>query len=173
VRFNGLDLGQYSEIHKAELVLASGFASANADSPGPWTVHQVLRDWSTSSTYADFDSNGDPALNGPLELVAGGDVAAPGATVTGINDTEVMHIDVTSIVENWRKGQSNFGFYIGTPSPADGGTDNGWQIFTSGATDASFRPELRIIGIRVPEPGSAAMIAFGGLLLAGFARRRR
>jgi hypothetical protein len=173
VRFNGLDLSQYSEIHKAELVLVSGFASANADSPGPWTVHQVLRDWSTSSTYADFDSNGDPALNGPLELVAGGDVAAAGATVTGINDTEVMHIDVTSIVENWREGQSNFGFYIGTPSPADGGTDNGWQIFTSGAADASFRPELRIIGIRVPEPGSAVMIAFGGVLLAGFARRRR
>ena len=75
--------------------MVSGFASTNADSPGPFTVHQVLRDWTTSSTYASFDSNGNPAVNGPLELVAGGAVAAAATSVTGMNDTEVMHIDVT------------------------------------------------------------------------------
>ncbi len=166
LRFNGLNLGKYQQIDKAELVMVSGFASTNADSPGPFTVHQVLRDWSTSSTYASFDSNGNPAVNGPLELVAGGAVAAAATSVTGMNDTEVMHIDVTSIVENWRKGQTNFGFYIGTPSPADGGTNNGWQIFTTGATDASFRPELRIVGIRVPEPATVLFVIFGAALTA-------
>jgi hypothetical protein len=173
LRFDGLNLGQYQEIHQAELVLVSGFASANADSAGPFNVHQVLRDWSTGSTYASFDSDGNPAVNGPTELQAGGAIAPVATTVTGMNDTELVHIDVTSIVENWRAGQTNLGFYIGTPSPAEGGTNNGWQIFTTGATDASFRPELRIVGIRVPEPASAVMICFGGLLLSGFARRRR
>jgi hypothetical protein len=173
VRFNGLNLGQYQEIHKAELVLVSGFASANADSAGPFHVHQVLRDWSTSSTYASFDSNGNPAVNGPVELQAGGVIAPAATTVEGMNDTEMMHIDVTSIVENWRAGQTNYGFYVGTPSPAEGGTNNGWQIFTTGAADASFRPELRIVGIRVPEPASGVMIVFSGLLLSGFKRRRR
>ena len=172
LRFNGLNLSGYQEIHKAELVLVSGFSSANADSPGPYTVHQVLTDWTTSSTYADFDSNGDPALNGPLELVAGGDVAAPSTTVTGINDAEVMHIDVTSIVENWRKGQTNFGFYIGTAGPDAGGTDNGWQIFTTGTAAANFRPELRIIGIRVPEPASASLVLLGTGMLTLLRRRR-
>jgi hypothetical protein len=173
LKFDGLDLGQYQQIHKAELVLVSGFASANADSAGPFTVHQVLTDWSTSSTYASFDSNGNPAVNGPLELVAGGDIAAAVTSVTGMNDTEMMHIDVTSIVENWRAGQTNFGFYIGTPSPADGGTNNGWQIFTTGAADASFRPELRIVGVLVPEPAAAVLMIFGAILTPSLTRRRR
>jgi hypothetical protein len=89
-----------------------------------------------------------------------------------MNDTEVVHLDVTSIVENWRTGQSNFGFYIGTPSPTDGGTDNGWQIFTTGAPDASFRPELRIIGILVPEPATASLLLLGGIFLASSKCRR-
>jgi MYXO-CTERM domain-containing protein len=132
----------------------------------------MLRDWSTSTTYASLDTNGDPALNGPVELQAGGTIAPAGATVTGMNDAEVMHIDVTSIVENWRSGQPNHGFYIGTAGPENGGTDNGWQVFTTGAGGVSFRPELRIIGIRVPEPASA-MMGLGGLLLLAVARRRR
>jgi hypothetical protein len=173
IRFDGLNLSQYQEIHQAELVLVSGFASGNADSAGPFHVHQVLRDWSTSSTYASFDSDGNAAVNGPLELQAGGVIAPASTEVTGMNDTEVMHIDVKSIVENWRQGQTNYGFYIGTPSPADGGTNNGWQIFTTGATGASFRPELRIVGIRVPEPATAVMIGLGGLLLSAVARRWR
>jgi hypothetical protein len=78
---------------------------------------------------------------------------------------------VTSIVANWRAGQTNFGFYLGTPSPAEGGTNNGWQIFTTGATDTSFRPELRIIGILVPEPAAATLMAIGALLVAAAARR--
>jgi hypothetical protein len=110
-------------------------------------------------------------VNGPLELQTAGTIGPSAASVTSINDTEVTYIDVTSIVENWRAGQSNFGFYVGTPGPADGGTDNGWQIFTTGATDLSFRPELRIVGILVPEPTTVIMIAIGALFVAG-ARRR-
>jgi hypothetical protein len=173
VRFEGIDLN-YRQIHRAELVMKTGFASANADSAGPFTVHQVLEDWSTSTTYADLDSNGDPTVNGPLELVAGGTIAAAAANVTGIQDTEVMYIDVTSIVENWRAGQPNYGLYIGTPSPADGGTANGWQIFLSGAGDPDFRPELRIIGILVPEPGTITILLAISLLMAPcFQRLRR
>jgi hypothetical protein len=160
LRFDGINIS-YPEIYRAELVIKTGFASTNSDSPGPFHVHQMLQDWTTATTYASLDSNSDPALNTSTELQAGGKIGPAAATVTGINDTEVMYIDVTSIVENWRLGQPNYGFYIGTPSAADGGTSNGWQIFFSGATDSSFRPELRIIG--VPEPAGAI------LLLVGFA----
>jgi hypothetical protein len=168
LRFNGINLN-YPAIYRAELVIKTGLSSANADSPGPFHVHQVLRDWTTSTTYASLDSNSDPTVNTSTELVTGGVIGPVAATVTGINDTEVMYIDVTSIVENWRAGQPNYGFYIGTPSAANGGTANGWQIFFSGATDASFRPELRIIG--VPEPTAAVLFAFGAMLSLPLRRR--
>jgi hypothetical protein len=171
LRFDGINLN-YQQIYRAELVIKSGFASTNADSPGPFNVHQMLEDWNLSTTYASLDNNSDPAVNGPVELQAAGTIAAAGASATGINDTEVMYIDVTSIVENWRAGQPNYGFYIGTPSPADGGTANGWQIFLTGAADSSFRPELRIIGV-VPEPAAATLMAAGLLFAAAVGRRSR
>jgi hypothetical protein len=170
VRFNGLNLN-YQEIYKAELVIKSGFSNANADSDGPFRVHQMLEDWDLSTTYASFDNDSNPAVNGPLELQAAGMIGPAATTVTDINDTEVMFIDVTSIVENWRAGQPNYGFYIGTPGPTEGGTANGWQVFTSGANDVSFRPELRIIGVLVPEP-SAAILLLLGAIVTTCARRR-
>jgi hypothetical protein len=170
VRFDGINLN-YQSIYRAELVIKSGFASANADTPGPFMVHQMLEDWNTSTTYASLDSNSDPAVNGPTELAAGGTIGAAATTVLDIEDTEVIYLDVTSIVENWRAGQANYGFYVGTPSAAEGGTSNGWQIFLTGAADASFRPELRIVGI-VPEPTTALTLSAAGIVLTAFVRRR-
>lgn len=170
LRFDGIDLN-FKEIYKAELVLVTGFTSADADSPGPITVHQMLKDWNTASTYASFDSNGDTSLNNVVELLANGDVAPAAATATLMNDTEVVHMDVTSIVENWRAGQSNFGFYLATAGPDNGGTDNGWQVFVSGATNEYFRPQLRIIGVQVPEPGTSLLL-IAAVVAAGACRRR-
>lgn len=161
VKFGGLNLN-FPATYRAELVIKTGFSSTNADTPGPFTVHQVLKDWSLATTYASLDSNADPTVNGPVELQAGGMIAPAAATVTGANDTEVMYIDVTSIVENWRAGQPNYGFYIGTANPTEGGTNNGWQIFLTGAGDTSFRPELRIIG--VPEPAAIVLLMMGAIL---------
>lgn len=170
VRFDGINLN-YREIYRAELILVTGFTSADADSPGPFTVHQLLRDWSPSTSYASIDSDGDPTVNTLTELLANGDIAPAAATVVGMNDTEVMHIDVTSIVRNWRAGQPNYGFYLGTPSVADGGTSNGWQIFVSGANDPTFRPHLRIIGILVPEPATTLLTTI--VIAVGFVSRNR
>jgi hypothetical protein len=164
VQFDGLDLA-YAQIYKAELVLTSGFSSSDAGSPGPFTVHQMLQGWSTSSTYADFDSNADPTLTDANELMASGAIGPAAASISGLTNTEVVYVDVTSIVENWRAGQTNHGFYIGTT-----GTSNGWQIFTTGANDATVRPELRIIGVKAPEPGAAVLLGLASALL--FASRR-
>lgn len=166
VRFDGVDT-DYQEIHRAELIIKTGFASGAADSPGPFTVHQMLTDWSTATTYASLDSNGDPAVNDLNELLAAGVIAPATASVSGINDTEVMYIDVTSIVESWRSGAPNFGFYIGTTE-----TSNGWQLFTTGATDPSFRPELRIIGVQVPEPASLVVLLVYGVMVSPSLRPR-
>jgi hypothetical protein len=74
-------------------------------------------------------------------------------------------------VENWRAGQANYGFYLATAGPENGGTDNGWQVFVSGATNQVFRPQLRIIGVRVPEPGTGLLLAVAAVA-AGALRRR-
>jgi len=166
LQFDGIDTA-YQQIHRAELIIKTGFASSAADSPGPFTVHQMLTDWSPATTYASLDSNGDPAVNDANELLGAGTIGPAAASVVDINDTEVMYIDVTSIVESWRSGAANHGFYIGTT-----GTSNGWQLFTTGATDPSFRPELRIIGVQVPEPASLALLAACVVNLSPPLRRR-
>jgi hypothetical protein len=133
----------------------------------------MLEDWNLATSYASLDNDSNPAINGPTELQAAGTIGPAAASVTGINDTEVMYIDVTSIVENWRAGQANYGVYIGTPAAAEGGTSNGWQIFLTGAPDASFRPELRIIGVLVPEAAAGTLLSAGGIVIAAAVRRRR
>jgi hypothetical protein len=164
IRFDGLDLS-YAQIYKAELVLTTGFSSSDAGSGGPFTVHQMLKDWSTSTAYADLDSDADPTLNSASELMASGTIGPAAASIAGLTSTEVMYVDVTSIVENWRAGQANDGFYIGAT-----GTSNGWQIFTTGANDATVRPELRIIGVKAPEPAATALFAMAVSALLPFAR---
>jgi hypothetical protein len=120
-----------------------------------------------------LDRNGDPTVNDLTELETAGTIGAAAVTATGMNDTEVMHLDVTSIVENWRAGQANYGFFIGTPTVAGGGTANGWQIFVSGASDSSFRPELRIIGVLIPEPATMTILLAATLMASTVQRSRR
>jgi hypothetical protein len=168
VRFNNLDLN-FSEISKAELIFVSGFSSSAADSPEPWTIHRMLQDWNLATTYASLDSDSNPLLNNSAELVSGGVIGPAALTLPNVNDTEMVHLDVTSIVEAWRSGAPNYGFYVGAGSS----TTNGWQIFTSGAADASFRPELRIVGVRVPEPSTMALLMVPGLLGCGRSRAGR
>ncbi|QDU58138.1 PEP-CTERM sorting domain-containing protein [Aeoliella mucimassa] len=166
VQFGGLDLSEYDEIVQAELVLVTGFSNGASDSPGPFTVHQIMQPWDENTTYESLDSDSDASSNETQELIDGGFIAEEAQSIIDMNDTEVLYIDVQSIVENWRAGDANYGLYI-----ASGGTGNGWQIFTSGATEAGFQPELRVVGRQVPEPGSIALAVLGivGLLAA---RRR-
>lgn len=163
LRFNNLDLTSYTSILKAELILKTSSAS-NSNTGGTINVHQLLRDWSTSTTYAQMDSDGNPSLNEAPELLAHGDIGPAAASVSNAALNQFEYIDVTSIVDNWRTGQPNYGFYFFNTS-----TD-AWGIYTSGASDPGLTPELRIIGV-VPEPASAGLllVAAGGLL----SRRRR
>ena len=103
VKFGNVNLN-FSQILKAELIFVSGFSSANADSPEPWTIHQMLKDWNASTTYASLDSDSNSALNNSSELVSNGTIAPAALTLPNVNDTEMVHLDVTSIVEAWRTG---------------------------------------------------------------------
>ncbi|MBN1854391.1 MAG: DNRLRE domain-containing protein [Pirellulales bacterium] len=157
VRFDltGLPIGD--KVLRAELVLKTGVTSGASDSGGPFTVHQLLVPFSTSSVYSDFA--GEAAA-----MEAAGQIAAEAARVEGIDEAELMSVDITSIVQNWFHGDPNYGIYIGA-----NGTSNGWQIFTSGAVDPDLAPMLRIYTI--PEP-STLWLALGGFALMLATKRR-
>ena len=130
-----------SEVIQAELTFVTtdaGFADSSSD----YAVFQVTGDWDANTLMSDILA----------------ETVAADIVTSSIDQTEVITFDVTSIVENWVAGDGNYGFVIATE-----GT-NGWEVYTSGSSNASFQPELRIVGIDVPEPGSLALLAAGGFL---------
>lgn len=138
LRFGGLETELAGrKIESATLKLVTGFASASADSPGPFTVHRLLVPFTETSNYDDFAGNA-------------GDMFSAGQITPAINafiemqNCEVVQVDVTDAVKSWASGEANHGLYIGS------GTPNGWQIFTTGASDTSFRPILRVVSSPAP-----------------------
>ena len=142
----------------------SGESSANADTPGPFTVHRALVPIDETTSYASLDSDGNLDYTPVSELMSSGKIGPELASFTSVSDAEIVSIDVTAVVQDWVNGGENLGLFIGA------GTTNGWQIFTNGAADPNYRPELRIIA--VPEPAAAGLLALAGLVMMRRGRRR-
>lgn len=133
LRFGGVESALAGrKIESAVLRVVTGFSSAAADSPGPFTLHRLLVPFTESSSYMDF-------AGASGAMLAAGQITPAVATFTGMQDCEVVDVDVSEVVRSWAAGAPNHGFYIGSGSP------NGWQIFTTGAANPSFRPYLRVV----------------------------
>lgn len=133
LRFGGVEtslLGR--KIEGATLKIVTGSSSTAADSPGPFTVHRMLVPFSEASVYADFAGSAGAMLSA-------GQITPAIVTFTSMQDCEVMDVDISQAVKSWATGAPNYGLYIGSGSP------NGWQIFTQGAANVSFRPLLRVV----------------------------
>jgi autotransporter-associated beta strand protein len=117
-----------ASVAKSWLVLTTGNAS-NDQSAGPFTVHQILTPWTTSSTYAGFGGTGP---------VAGVDfVAVATGTSNAVSQNAQAWIDVTSAVAAWKSGAANNGLLV------KAGTTDGWTFGGGGNSDAGRRPDLR------------------------------
>jgi len=138
---------------KAALILKTGISSGFFDSLGPFTVHQMLTPFTTSSVYNDF--SGDAAA-----MEATGEIGPEAARFETIDEAELVSAGVTDIVQNWLDGQPNYGLYIGA-----NGTSNGWQIFTSGVLESDLAPMLRVY--TTPEPASLALTLGAALVVWG------
>jgi hypothetical protein len=143
-----------STITSASLQLFTSNASA-----GSFTAHRMLVDWDANATWNIFGGDG---------ITLGTDaVSTPTVTFTP-SPTGSLILDVTSDVQAWAGGASNFGWAFLTTS-----TD-GWDFTSEEGSTASQRPLLSITYTAIPEPvtaQAAAIAALGAVLLAG--RRRR
>jgi hypothetical protein len=176
VRFDNVDLS-LPAITRAELVIHTGFGSTNSGTGGSYAVRRILKPWDNGTTYASLDSTGDPTINDLAELVASGFLADGSAETGAVGNAGVVTLDVTDIVQAWKDGAPDYGFYLGST-----GTSDGWQIFSSGAvgfgsvdevTD-QLAPELNVFYVptsSVPEPAGLGLMAVGGAAVLG--RRRR
>ncbi len=148
LRFGGVETALAGrKIESAILKIVTGFSSSAADSPGPFTLHRLLVPFDETSQYINFA--GDTGA-----MLSAGQITPAIATFTDMQDCEVVDLDITEAVKSWAAGEPNHGFYIGS------GTPNGWQVFTTGATDISFRPLLRVISspplpVEIVTPGKA------------------
>jgi len=121
-------------IIKAELLVTTNAprfrGSSNAQTGGEYAIHQMLVDWTTSSTFG---------LTGPVVPT---DIAAPAARVSGMGWESATFGDITSIVQNWRAGAPNYGINL-KPETTDG-----WQPFFLGVENnpglQNLQPFLRV-----------------------------
>ncbi|MGD9418970.1 MAG: Ig-like domain-containing protein [Verrucomicrobiota bacterium JB025] len=121
-------------IVKAELMVRTNSpvygGSTSAQTGGPYTVHQMLVDWDSTSTFG---------LTGPIVPA---DIDESVVEVVGMGWDSTTFSEMTSIVQNWRAGDANYGINL---KPA---TTDGWQTFalgiqqTAGLADAV--PWLRV-----------------------------
>lgn len=121
-------------IIKAELLISTNSprigGSSNAQSGGPYAIHQMLVDWNTTSTFG---------LTGPVVPT---DIDEAAARVEGMGWESATFGDITSVVQNWRAGDPNYGVNL-KPETADG-----WQPLWLGvARDtglSDLQPLLRV-----------------------------
>ena len=126
------------EIVSAELIIKTGITSGASDAQttggAGYSVHQMLQPFTSSSQYTDFAGNS-------AAMILAGQIGGAEGLYQSIDEAELVSVDVSSIVSRWLiDNEANNGFYIGALN-----TDNGWQIFSSGASQTNLAPMLRIV----------------------------
>ncbi|MBL8891850.1 MAG: DNRLRE domain-containing protein [Planctomycetaceae bacterium] len=126
------------EIVSAELIFKTGISNGASDAQttggAGYSVHQLLQPFTTSSQYADFAGNS-------AAMILAGQIGGPEGLYEYIDEAEQVSVNVKNIVSRWMiDNEDNNGFYIGALN-----TDNGWQIFSSGAAETCLAPTLRVV----------------------------
>lgn len=134
----GSEEGQISELNcivRADLIAHTAGApdfSSNADSDDPYFIHQMLRDWESTSSI-------DPSGLTPES----GQIGEAVDQFIGMGEFSRVTAEVTDIVKNWNSGQQNYGFNV------KAGAGDGWQMFLGGAPSQDLLPTLRIVTIEL------------------------
>ncbi len=141
-------------ITSARLSLFTGSSSASNDqSSSSMELHRMLKAWNETDTWN--------SLGGGLTAA---DMDAASAAIVPTQLSSIEDFDVTSTVQAWTNGATNFGWAV-----MPGGTD-GWRWSSSDLATQDFRPMLTITYL--PEPTIMTVI-IGAPLLCIRKRRRR
>jgi len=116
-------------VAKAWLVLTTGVGDDNR-SPGPFSVHAMLRDFTSTSKYSDFGVT--PGLQ-----EADGDMGPSLDTYYGATNGQETWFDVTSYLEAARNSPTTDHGLAIVPE-----TNDGWAIYLNNTTDITVRPRL-------------------------------
>ena len=131
-----------AHIASASLILETGETSPDAGGGGPYGVAPLLVEFSDQTTWDSFDGVGVSSdFRGPFH-----DHGFRG------NLSRQETADVTRIVQDWVDGEENYGMVVRA-----GGT-NGWQVFTTGATDTNLRPRLSVTYDSTPRPETESFV---------------
>ena len=137
-------------------------------------LYEMLVPWVETDTYGSAPWAGGATQQIDLDDIEASSVAIADSTAFGIANVipqnTVVTFDVTSVVQGWANGEDNYGFLFQSLGLAGGGGLFMASSEYDGADGEAARPTLIIDGDVVPEPGSIALLAIGGALLA---RRRR
>lgn len=128
-------------VEKAWLVLTTGLGD-DQRSPGPFSVHPMLREWDVTSLYTNFGAT-------PGFQEADGDIGAVLDSNFGATNGGESWFDVTAYMEGIRNGvnDEDLGFAL-LPNTGDG-----WAIHLNGHSDASLRPRLVVYSDLSAAPG--------------------
>lgn len=129
-------------VARAWVVLNTGTANNASLSNGEWSIHRMLRDWSTTTLHSELG-----ALPGVQQ--SDNDITAALDSKIGILFGSEVWFDVTSYLEGVRTGTTDYGLALKSATTADG-----WQIYLNGAgsPDEAFRPRLIVAS------GNAAIV---------------
>jgi hypothetical protein len=116
--------------------------TGNAQSPGPWGIAQLNQAFNSTTTYfGSFNCNG-------CALVSRGAwwednyTQRPIAAYGGQAQGDVATADISSIVQSWASGATNYGVVVETGNPA--GTTDGWGVLSTAHPLVQKRPQLKV-----------------------------
>lgn len=141
VRFNGIFGDSLTQVptnaivHSAKLIMFTPLSPAGLDydSDDTYTLHRMLVNWNDNSTWSGLAGGVSP---NNVEAAA-----TPTFALVPEVDGAPAIFDITSDVELFRTGTTNYGWVI----HITGGMTNLWTMSSSEATDPTQRPALEIV----------------------------
>ena len=125
----------------ATLTITTGTGN-NAQSAGPWVLGRLTNEVGVATSSYETWPLDPPRFRSVRSITAQPWLAGAGDIALG----EVVQMDVTSAVEAWVRGETNFGLALFTNDTTDG-----WQVSTIGNLDPTRGPKLTVV-YTVDEP---------------------
>jgi hypothetical protein len=145
-----------ARIVDANFYITSGETSGNAQSNGPFGVAQLLVPFDETTSWNSLSAAGTGTGGATF---GGGQIARPMdrgfrgllPRTNADNGVVINAANVTQAVQNWSNGQANHGLAVVA------GTDDGWQIITSGVFLPNVRPKLEVVYDAAPQTPSTTV----------------